>query len=59
RSAFSPSAEATLAKKVHRRMLDRGFILSPRCSGFLSSVMTEPEITGLGQAFADTLQDLE
>jgi glutamate-1-semialdehyde 2,1-aminomutase len=59
RSAFSTSMESALAKKVHRAMLDRGFILSPRCSGFLSSVMTETEITDLGQAFADTLQDLE
>jgi len=40
-------------------MLDRGYILSPRCSGFLSSVMTDGEIDGLGQAFADTLRDLQ
>ncbi|MBL6597291.1 MAG: aspartate aminotransferase family protein [Alphaproteobacteria bacterium] len=58
RSAFTAPAEAALAKRVHRGMLDRGYIFSPRCSGFLSSVMTDAEIDGLAQAFADTLRDI-
>ena len=56
RDAFATTAENAMAKAVHRGMLDRGFILSPRCSGFLSSVMTEAEITNLGEAFTDTLR---
>ena len=59
RSAFATPAENAMAKSVHRGMLDRGFILSPRCSGFLSSVMTAAEITSLGDAFADTLRAAE
>ncbi|MDE0807854.1 MAG: aspartate aminotransferase family protein [Alphaproteobacteria bacterium] len=56
RGAFATPAENALAKSTHRCMLDRGFILSPRCSGFLSSVMTDAEIEGLVDAFADTLR---
>jgi glutamate-1-semialdehyde 2,1-aminomutase len=56
RGAFATPAENGLAKSIHRCMLDRGFILSPRCSGFLSSVMTDEEIEGLVDAFADTLR---
>ena len=59
RSAFATPTENAMAKAVHRDMLDRGFILSPRCSGFLSSVMTESEITTLGEALADTLRTAE
>ncbi|MDA0813000.1 MAG: aspartate aminotransferase family protein [Verrucomicrobia bacterium] len=56
RSAYLTTAEKAMAKVVHRGMLDRGFILSPRCSGFLSTVMTSAEITDLAAAFAMTLE---
>jgi glutamate-1-semialdehyde 2,1-aminomutase len=55
RSAYARPEEAALAKTVHRGMLDRGFILSPRCSAFLSTVMTETEIADMGEALAETL----
>ncbi len=58
RSAFAKPAEHALAKSVHRGMLDRGYILSPRCSGFLSSVMTDAEIDGMAGAFAETLREI-
>jgi glutamate-1-semialdehyde 2,1-aminomutase len=56
RSAYQRPEEAALSKTVHRGMLDRGFILSPRCSGFLSTVNTEAEIDAMADTFAETLR---
>ncbi len=58
RSAFAKAGEHALAKSVHRAMLDRGYILSPRCSGFLSTVMTDAEIDGMAGAFEETLRNI-
>jgi len=55
RTAFQTAEESALAKAVHRGMLDRGFILSPRCSGFLSTVNTPEEMTAMGDALAEVL----
>jgi glutamate-1-semialdehyde 2,1-aminomutase len=57
RTAFRTEEENAISKHVHRGMLDRGFILSPRCSGFLSTVNTEQEIDDLGIALTETLQE--
>ena len=49
--------ENAISKQVHRGLLDRGFILSPRCSGFLSTANTEQEIDDLEIALTETLQE--
>ena len=58
RTAYQSTEESKMTRKVHREMLDRGFILSPRCSGFLSTVSTESEVEEMADAFEDTLVTL-
>tara|TARA_Y100000588_G_C13564572_1_gene631892 strand:- start:328 stop:552 length:225 start_codon:yes stop_codon:yes gene_type:complete len=57
RTAFRTEEENAISKQVHRGLLDRGFILSPRCSGFLSTANTEQEIDDLEIALTETLQE--
>ena len=58
RTAYQSAEESKMTRKVHREMLDKGFILSPRCSGFLSTVSTEAEVEEMADAFEDTLVTL-
>ncbi len=59
RSAYQSKEELEISRKVHRAMLDKGYILSPRCSGFLSTVNTEDEIDSMTEAFQATLDELK
>ena len=58
RTAYQSTEESKMTRKVHREMQDKGFILSPRCSGFLSTVSTEGEVEEMADAFEDTLVTL-
>lgn len=58
RTAYQTTKESNIAHKVHRGMLDKGYILSPRCSGFLSTISTEDEIEQMAAAFENTLTGL-
>ena len=59
RSAYPQGDEAAAAKALHRAMLDRGVIFSPRGSGFLSTVNTGAEIDEVGEKLADALRTLD
>ncbi len=59
RSAYKTPEEEKISKFVHREMLDYGFILSPRCSGFLSTVNTKEELKSMAKALAKTLKAIK
>lgn len=47
RSAYADPDKAQLIRTIHLAMLDEGLLLTPNCSGALSTPMTETEITWL------------
>lgn len=55
RSAY-PSARATeVLKRIHQSLLVDGILLTPNCSGALSTPMTKNDVSGLSRAIADTV----
>lgn len=47
RSAFTDPEKAKLIRRIHLALLDEGILLTPNCSGALSTPMTEAEISAL------------
>ncbi len=58
RSAYHRPDESRAVAKLHRNMLKQGIILSPRCTGFLSTPMTEQDLDAMAAALARGLGQL-
>ncbi len=58
RSALQTPAEARAIRRLQRSLLDRGFIISPKGHGFLSTPMTEADIDGLAEATAEMFGEM-
>ncbi len=57
RTSFpSPSQRAALAQ-VHFAMLERGFLMTPNCSGSLSAPMSETDVHDLAAALVDAIHE--
>ncbi len=55
RTFFRTEAEAKSTTELHLRLLDAGYILSPKLGGFLSTVNTRDQLDGFGDALATAL----
>ena len=55
RTFFLTEVEAEATSRLHLRLLDAGYILSPKLGGFLSTVNTREQIDGFGNALATAL----
>ena len=55
RTFFRTEAEAGATSRLHLRLLDAGYILSPKLGGFLSTANTRDQIDGFGNALATAL----
>ncbi|XSC42677.1 hypothetical protein ACF1BQ_030880 [Bradyrhizobium sp. RDT10] len=44
RTAYASPEKAQLIRRIHLAMLDEGILLTPNCSGALSTPMTEVEV---------------
>jgi glutamate-1-semialdehyde 2,1-aminomutase len=55
RSCYASPAEKKALTAIHLGMLERGFLMTPYCSGALSTPMGEREIDGIGTALLDCL----
>ncbi|MBS0222382.1 MAG: aminotransferase class III-fold pyridoxal phosphate-dependent enzyme [Proteobacteria bacterium] len=58
RSAYQSSEEAGAIRLLQRRMLERGFIISNRGHGFLSTPMNEDHVDALADATSDALREM-
>lgn len=59
RSAFVSAAQKQALATIHRGLFERGFLLTPNCSGALSTPMTESDISALSEAIVDATQDAQ
>lgn len=59
RSAFVPSAQKQALAIIHRGLFERGFLLTPNCSGALSTPMTDSDISDLSDAIVDAIQETQ
>ena len=58
RSCFpSPSQKRALGA-IHFSLLERGFLLTPNCSGALSTPMNEQDVEAAGAAVAEAVSDV-
>lgn len=55
RSSYPSDRAKKAQKEVHLAMLARGFLLTPNCSGALSTPMTESDIKAFASAMADAV----
>ena len=58
RSAYPTDAEAAKGKALHRALIEAGFIMSPKLSGFLSTVTTSDDLDLFGAALEEGLRGL-
>lgn len=56
RSARATPAETAVIRRIQKDMLTRGFILSGKASGFISTAMSENDIDAFSAALADSLR---
>ena len=54
RSARPTPAEAARLPRIHAAMLAAGVLLTPNCSGALSTPMTEAEVTLIARLLVET-----
>ena len=55
RTFFPKETEATAIKRLHLRLLEDGYILSPKLGGFLSTANTKDQLDGFGNVLAAAL----
>jgi glutamate-1-semialdehyde 2,1-aminomutase len=53
RSAYSSARASAAMTRIHQALLADGILLTPNCSGALSTPMTEKEVSWLAQSMAD------
>ena len=53
RTCYAGAAEKQPLSAIHHGMLERGFLMTPYCSGALSTPMGEAEIDGIASALLD------
>lgn len=56
RSSYPKPSEAASFKAIHAALLDAGVLLTPNCSGALSTPMTDQEIASLAEALIDAVR---
>jgi glutamate-1-semialdehyde 2,1-aminomutase len=59
RSAFVSGAQKQALAIIHRGLFERGFLLTPNCSGALSTPMMDSDISNLSEAIVDAIQDAQ
>jgi glutamate-1-semialdehyde 2,1-aminomutase len=57
RTAFSNPQEKKTLSNIHFGLLERGYLLTPSCSGALSTPMTESNCSDLAEAVVETAMD--
>ena len=55
RTFFPKETEAEAIKRLHLRLLEDGYILSPKLGGFLSTVNTKEQLDGFGDVLTAVL----
>lgn len=55
RNYYRSAAENETVARLHLALMARGVFIAPTCTGFMSTVMGEPEIDALCNAFDDVL----
>ena len=55
RTFFPKETEAEAIKRLHHRLLEDGYILSPKLGGFLSTVNTKDQLDGFGNVLKAAL----
>jgi glutamate-1-semialdehyde 2,1-aminomutase len=58
RSSFPSPEQARALARIHLAMLERGFLLTPNCSGALSTPMTDSHIGDLAAAIVEATRDI-
>jgi glutamate-1-semialdehyde 2,1-aminomutase len=58
RSCFPSSSQKQAVAAMHFTLLERGFLLTPNCSGALSTAMSQGEIEMLGAAIVEAATDV-
>ncbi len=58
RSSYPSAAARTALKAVHFAVLERGFLLTPNCSGALSTPMTNSDLGDLARVIGEALQEV-
>ncbi|XOV88543.1 MAG: hypothetical protein ACFHX7_01360 [Pseudomonadota bacterium] len=56
RDYYRNEAESDFASRLHRAMLERGVIIAPTCTGFMSTVMGDTEAGLFPDAVASALE---
>ncbi|MER8703155.1 aminotransferase class III-fold pyridoxal phosphate-dependent enzyme [Mesorhizobium sp. M1273] len=57
RTSFPSPVQKTALAKVHLAMLERGFLMTPNCSGALSTPMSKPDVQDLASALVDAIHE--
>ena len=55
RTFFPKATEAKAIKRLHLRLLEAGYILSPKLGGFLSTANTRDQLDGFGNVLTAAL----
>lgn len=58
RTSFPSALQKAALAKVHRAMLERGFLMTPNCSGALSTPMSETDIQDFAAALVDAVHEV-
>ncbi|MER8634233.1 aminotransferase class III-fold pyridoxal phosphate-dependent enzyme [Mesorhizobium opportunistum] len=57
RTSFPSALQKTALAKVHLAMLERGFLMTPNCSGALSTPMSKTDVQDLAAALVDSIHE--
>ncbi|MER8467808.1 aminotransferase class III-fold pyridoxal phosphate-dependent enzyme, partial [Mesorhizobium sp. M1396] len=57
RTSFPNALRKTALAKVHLAMLERGFLMTPNCSGALSTPMSNTDVEDLAAALVDAIHE--
>ncbi|MER9132148.1 aminotransferase class III-fold pyridoxal phosphate-dependent enzyme [Mesorhizobium sp. M0768] len=57
RTSFPSPVQKTALAKVHLAMLERGFLMTPNCSGALSTPMSKTDVQDLASALVDAIHE--
>jgi glutamate-1-semialdehyde 2,1-aminomutase len=58
RTSFPSPEQARALARIHLAMLDRGFLLTPNCSGALSTPMNDSHIADLAAAIVEAIGEI-
>jgi glutamate-1-semialdehyde 2,1-aminomutase len=59
RTCFQSAEQKGVIAAIHLQLLERGFLLTPNCSGALSTPMTESDIGDLAAAIVEAVVEID